>query len=288
MINWRNDKSVLLRNGSRGSTRDSDWSLRRPQTPVKPPAEPSPERRYRQPLQKERVSIGVACCRHNSTTGKYEILVILKRYSYAYNVFVHGNYNSNDNQAIIKLFNEMTVEEKLDILSLNFVQIWYRIWLDTIAHTTSYLTAKGKYESAFGSDGGVRLRSLVNKSTSAPRVWEIPKGRRKTKGEPEITCAVREFKEETGIGKNRYKLYTSAKRVSTYVDAGIKYTNIYYLAHVKNNNLMPRVNFARQEQINEISDIKWMDTDAMRYVDSTGRLAESAKHIIGFMKKRTH
>lgn len=231
--------------------------------------------------EKVKHSNGIACCRINK--GRPEILLICKRYTYAYNLFVHAKYNSNSAAALIDLFNGMTVDEKLDILSLNFTQIWYRVWLNS-AVSSNYYMAKNKFESTFLPDNGVRLRKLIAKSQSAAKIWEIPKGRKKNKNEPEINCAIREFTEETGISKKSYKLYPLAYRTYSYIDAGVRYTNTYYFAFTK-YNIEPRINFGLQDQIDEICDIKWMSIEEVRFVDTTGRLEKFIRPIFSFIKK---
>ena len=231
---------------------------------------------------RHKISIGVACCRINSKS-KPEILLICKRYTYSYNIFTHAKYNSSNSAALIELFSGMTVDEKLDILSMNFAQIWYRVWLNA-PKGASYYLSKNKFESTFLLDGGARLKKLIAKSNNAAKIWEIPKGRKKNKIEPDINCAVREFFEETGVPKKSYKLF-DAKRTYSYIDAGTRYTNIYYLAFTK-HNIEPRVNFGIQEQIDEISDIRWMTIEEIRFVDDTGRLEKFAKPIFNYIKKR--
>jgi len=231
---------------------------------------------------RDRVSLGVACCRFNG--NKPEILLVCKRFTYAYNIFAHGKYNSNSNSELIALFNGMTVDEKLDILSLNFMQIWYKLWLNSSAPSANYFLAKNKFESTFAVDGGARLKKLIAKSTNSSRIWEIPKGRKKNKAEPDIHCAVREFYEETAIPKKNYKIFPWAMRTYSFVDAGVRYTNMYYLAFTK-HNIEPRVNFGLQDQVDEISDIRWMSIEEIRLIDESKRLEGFIKPIFNFMKK---
>jgi 8-oxo-dGTP pyrophosphatase MutT (NUDIX family) len=177
-----------------------------------------------------------------------------------------GKYNPNNNAEIIKLLNGMTIDEKLDLLSLNFIQIWYRLWLSTSQQSQSYFNAKNKFESSFAVDQGVRLRKLVTKSAHAERVWEIPKGRKKNRTEPDIHCAVREFGEETGVQKKNYKMFPGAKRTYSYVDENTRYTNIYYIALAK-TNVEPKIDFSITDQVSEVSDIRWMSIEDIRHID---------------------
>ncbi len=230
---------------------------------------------------KNKVSLGIACCRFNN--GRPEILLVCKRTTYAYNSFVTGNYNSANNMEIISLLNSMTVDEKLDLLSLNFNQIWYRVWLNMTKNHT-YNMAKNKFESTFLADSGRRLQKLVAKSTNSMRIWEIPKGRKKTKNEPNIHCAMREFHEETGISKKSYRIFPRAKRIYSYIDDNVRYTNIYYFAFTK-YSILPTVNFNNRDQFSEICDIRWMNMDDIAYIDTFGRLKKFIRPIFNYMKK---
>lgn len=226
-------------------------------------------------------SKGIACTRING--GRPEILLICKRFTYAYNSFVYAKYNSNDNAALITLFNGMTVDEKLDILSLNFMQIWYRVWLNSPRNTTYYVD-KNKFETTFLPDGGARLKKLISRSTSVNKIWEIPKGRKRGPNETDLQCAIREFTEETGVAKKLYKVFPWAKRTYSYLDGGTRYMNTYYIAFTK-HNFEPRINFSLQDQIDEICDIKWMNIDEIRFIDDTGRLEKFVRPIFNFVKK---
>lgn len=213
--------------------------------------------------QKCKTSLGLACFRKSK--DKLEILLICKRYTYAYNEFIHGKYHPNDTAGLIKLFSGMTMEEKIDILSLNFGQIWYRVWLNSPRHST-YFSDKNKYESTFLVDKGVKLRKLINRSKNSQRVWEMPKGRKRNKNESDLQCAIREFHEETYIPRKCYKIIPDARRKYSYVDDGIRYDNHYYMAlMIQDHNTV--VNFNCTSQIDEICDIRWMTIEEVKFID---------------------
>lgn len=236
----------------------------------------------------ERMSYGIACVRRNQS--KLEVLMVRKRHTYAYSIFVHGRYQSCDRAGIKKLFNEMTVEEKYDILSLNFNQMWYRIWLNNVNRKPNYFHAKNKYESTFVADGGALLHKLMEKTSHGSLLWELPKGHKKNKNESSVVCAVREFSEETLISKGSYRLMkhneTFASRAQTYIDDNTKYTNTYYIAYTR-HVIEPRIDFSIRQQIEEISDIAWMDIEKIRQVDSTGRLVPTIGPIFNYVRKYT-
>lgn len=77
-----------------------------------------------------RKSSGIACCRFNKATNKLEILLVKKRYTYSFAAFVFGQYNKKDEKRLKSLFNGMTLQEKIDIISLRFDMLWYKIWLE--------------------------------------------------------------------------------------------------------------------------------------------------------------
>jgi 8-oxo-dGTP pyrophosphatase MutT (NUDIX family) len=230
----------------------------------------------------ERISIGIACTRFTPTG--MEILLVKKRYTYAFNKFVNGRYRSDDRMSLIALFDCMTPDEKLDILSLNFTQIWYRIWLNNSQKISSFYSAKSKFENTFMADGGVKLKYLMSKSHKFGNlIWEIPKGRKKSKNESDIQCGLREFTEETTITKKQIKLMMDSTQYS-YISDGTKYTFIYYFALAR-INVEPQISITNKVQIGEIVEIKWMNTMAVQNVDVEGRLTKCVKKIFKFMKR---
>lgn len=231
---------------------------------------------------KIKYSTGVACCRvHN---GRPEILMVRKRYTYAYNTFVHGMYDAANADALRELFNRMTTDEKHDILSLNFNQMWYRVWLH-MPPNNNYYQSRGRFESAWLRDQGARLRRLIAGSSNGNCVWEIPKGRKKNPKEPDIICACREFQEETGMKKKYYKVYPETKCRFSFADDGTNYVNNYYIAITRMQGDM-RVNFGIQDQIDEVGDIRWMGIEDVRGIDTHRRLESFVRRIFKYVKKQ--
>ena len=238
------------------------------------------------PQKKNVTSYGVICCRINNTSNHVETLLISKRYTYEYFEFVQGKKftigKKIPTNVIMSMLNKMTLDEKMDILSLNFDQMWYRIWLTENKHAT-YFQSKTKFEQIFLADDGEWLKSLISKSTNSDRIWEIPKGR-KNKNEPDINCAVREFGEETNIEKKYYKIYPNLKRSYTFEDAGVIYTFTYFLA-ITRRVIRPQVDLKNMQQLIEINDIRWVDLNTIKILDTTGRLAPFLAPIFKMIKK---
>lgn len=262
------NNSYVLINKSSMATNKLEW--RKPK--------PKPIREMR-----EKISLGIALCRMDNESLKPQILLICKRYTYAYNQFIHGHYDATDDINIKQLFNEMTFEEKIDLISLNFQQIWHRVWINKTFNRKSFLLAKTKFDNTFGSDNGTRLRKLLDKCTHADRIWEIPKGRKLNRSESDTHCAIREFYEETCIDKCSYKLLNNDMSY-TYVDDNVKYVNIYQLA-IAVEDITPTINFESQTQVDEISEIRWMDIDQIKFVDTSGRLFKFTRALFKRLKK---
>jgi 8-oxo-dGTP pyrophosphatase MutT (NUDIX family) len=236
-----------------------------------------------------KTSIGVILCRRNVKTGHPEALLAHKRYTYAFAEFVHGRYargRAGSNAAlrcVAPLFDYMTREELFDILSLNFEQMWYRIWL-TLDNRDLYNKKCAKFQSTFmRDDGGAALRRLVMLArANGVLLWEVPRGRRLNAREADILCATRELHEETGVEKSEYRFLPGIKRRVSYVSAGTRYTCAYYVA-LANPHLANAVSYddptrPTLREINlmaEVSEVRWHDIERIRLIDSADSRLES-------------
>ena len=169
-------------------------------------------------------------CRERSGSNVPEIVLIKKRFTYSFSVFVQGAYKK-DNKSLLKLFNGMAMHEKAEILRMDFGALWRYYYMDN-DYNRSFNRSKMKYNSLI-ADGGTRLRKLIHGSSNSPSIWEIPKGK-KEPFETEMDAAIREFREETGIQPDTFALMWNAEPlVYTYSDQGVTYHNKYYLASLQ-------------------------------------------------------
>ena len=209
-----------------------------------------------------------------------------------------GYYNKRDDKHIRLLFNGMTTAEKVDILSMRFDHMWYRAMMYypdftsintdriTKSNINAYVKKKSKFESSFMVDGGRKLRSMMNDTHNSTLVWEIPKGR-KDKDEVTIDCAMREFKEETGIGSQSYMVISSLTPINeSYINMGTTYVNKFFIAHTNMQDDV-NINFSTNQQPSEIDDIKWMGIQDIKYIDPTGRLTRQVSNILNIFKLYT-
>lgn len=242
-------------------------------------------------------SYGIILCKINNITNKLEVLLVHKRYTYAYSMFVHGKYTKpniwpkTSMQFIINLLSQMTLEELLDIWSLDFKQMWYRIWLNTNCDTDLYKRKCSKFCVSFiKNDNGAYLRSLIQQVRNYNFLhWEVPKGRAKNIQETNLACAIREIKEETGLNKIDYTIIPNVKRYVNYVSLGTRYVCTYYIAIINPNIRYFNTSILHSiSNLTEISETKWFDIDKLRIVDDHKKHLESLiKPAFKLVKKFT-
>jgi 8-oxo-dGTP pyrophosphatase MutT (NUDIX family) len=218
-----------------------------------------------------KVSVGIILCRKNPLTLRPEVLLAHKRYTYAYAEFIHGRYSRLAAKNIISMLESMTRDELFDILSLNFEQMWYRIWL-THSNKELYTKKYAKFYTTFmRDDGGKALKNQIMMTQArGTLLWEVPKGRKINSRETDIICATRELCEETGIEKKDYKILPGVKKKVCFINSGTKYKYVYYLAianpHISSLNITNN-SFRDINHMAEISEIKWHDIERIRLID---------------------
>ena len=246
-------------------------------------------------------SYGLICLRHMPNIG-IQILMIKKSVTYHFCEFVAGHYSKKNDTHLINLFANMTYNEKIDILSLKFPTMWYRIYKEypdnnflqsgPSSWVSAYIKKRNKFDRTFIiDDNGKHLKHLIASSPNAETPWEFPKGRENNSDERHINVAIREFTEETAVDESAYQvLWHLSPYVETYNDFGTTYQNVYYYA-VANSNWEPKVKFYDKKQINEIADIGWVskkDLKTMRLDPITyKRLNKTFEKIIAKYKNYT-
>jgi 8-oxo-dGTP pyrophosphatase MutT (NUDIX family) len=205
-------------------------------------------------------SYGIICIKKHLNETKF--LMIKKAITYHFAEFVNGHYKKKNESHLSKLFNGMTYNEKMDILSFNFDNLWYRIYRqfpDKIQNNkliSFYHNKKNKFENTFLHDQKL-LRKIISNTTNTDTLWEFPKGR-SNNDEKNINTAIREFTEETGINEDKIKIiWSMTPYVETYKDFGMTYQNIYYYAEAI-DEWEPKINFLNNCQISEVSNVAWI------------------------------
>lgn len=178
--------------------------------------------------------------------NEYEYLMIRRKHSFGYIDFMRGNYDVNNLFQIQGLIDEMSMEEKQNILTIPFEKLSTHMWSKNRDFTNA-ISKKKKLEEHH------LLHKMIHESTTKwmETEWEFPKGRKNDLEETDLHCAIREFQEETGITINIIEnmLFPFEE---TFVGTNLKsYKHKYFLGIITTNvNL---TNFQRSE----VSNLQW-------------------------------
>jgi len=205
-------------------------------------------------------SIGIIGIKFNDILQEYQYLLIQRKDSLGYVDFIRGKYNINNIEYIKNIVNEMTHDEKINIITKEFDVLWNELWGKEI------LGSKYMHEKTISRDKLQILRSgliIQGKSVTLKDIvlnsktnwnepeWGFPKGRRNYQ-ESDYTTGIREFVEETGIPKNKINLLQNVCQYEeTFTGSNFKsYTHKYFLAVIADHNL-------QNYQQSEVGNIGW-------------------------------
>lgn len=200
------------------------------------------------------ISYGVICYRMfydpitNSVCPKY--LMVQRKDSLCYVEFIRGKYELNHKDYIMRLFQHMTNEERENIRANNFETLWNSMWCrdgngqgntrnfnrecKEAAEKFAALTRGYTIRNADTNDSiFFDLTYILTNTTSLynETEWGFPKGRRNI-NEDDITCAIREFREESGIQPRHIRISRDIKPLEEVFTGSnrIRYKHVYYVA----------------------------------------------------------
>ena len=202
------------------------------------------------------------------------ILMIRRKDSMSYAEFMRGKYDPTDTPYLSKLIKNMTIKEQAAIVSEPFEVLWKCLWNDDRT-SSDYSISRDKFNSLN------RFELMVNNiSPYTEPEWGFPKGRR-MRSESDIACAIREFGEETNIPREAYSVLKNIVLEETFTGLnGIPYRHIYYVALLKNPELIDLKQKFTPMQRREISGIGWKsftEADALirpHHVERHGMLTQ--------------
>ena len=175
--------------------------------------------------------------------GKY--LMIKRRKTLGYVDFMRGRYTKST-AYISNLIDEMTVQEKKDLLEHDFTRLSHDMW-----HAYHEEPAAREKFNEIKRDG--TLQRLISESTTSwqTQEWGFPKGRRNS-NESEISCALREYEEETGYDKHSVSIVRNLLPFEEiFIGSNYKaYKHKYYVGFGQPKTL-------RKFQETEVSELKW-------------------------------
>ena len=188
---------------------------------------------------------------------KVKILMVRRKYSLNYVEFIRGKWDTNKDE-VIKKFQLMTKDELKRIKTIAFTDLWNDLWKETAKHKMyikEYNTAKLKFGILVENNFYNLLDNDYSITEYTEPEWGFPKGR-KNNLEPNLTCAIREFTEETNMDISKMHIM---ERLNCMEEEFIgtnnkRYRHIYYLA---NSEEEYDLSIDSDYQVNEIGDIKW-------------------------------
>lgn len=208
-------------------------------------------------------------------SDKLEFLMIQRKDTLGYIEFMRGKYNISNTDYIQSLFNQMTNDELERIETVDFESLWNSLWDYQISrqYKQEYDNALEKYELLkIGGNDEIPVKKLSEYIETAGREWitpewGFPKGRRSLR-ESEITCALREFGEETGLTESQCVIIKNLLPLEENFLGGnrIHYRHRYFLAYCRQNTQV-KIEASNKIMNREISDIKWVAfNDAMNLI----------------------
>lgn len=191
--------------------------------------------------------------------------MIRRKDSIGYTDFIRGKYKFQLD-SLLTIINIMTIEEKKKILSYDFKKLWNELWIyNSNRFEKEYDRAYNKNlnlltNGIIHNDKKISLKEIILLSNTnfTELEWGFPKGKR-NKNEKDIDAAIREFKEETNIDNNFYKLIKIKPIIEDYIGSdNKKYRHIYYLAQlnpntnisIDNNNYFQKTEISKIELLN--------------------------------------
>ena len=208
--------------------------------------------------------------------NNFQFLLIKRKDSLAFAEFVSVKYNIKDTEYIKKLLSNMTKDEVLFLKNtINPDDIWNKLWVCKKSKNkiNEYLKNKKKLNSIIHgtiNKENTDLKTLINSinTNREEPEWGFPKGRRFIK-ESDLSCAIREFCEETDINKNNINILKNISPIEeTFIGSNnILYKHVYYIAELK-NDVSLTINLNNVNQFSEIGDIKWFSyNDAIEKIE---------------------
>ena len=163
--------------------------------------------------------------------GDVNVLMIRRKDSMSFAEFMRGKYDAENGEYVARLIKNMTLKEQANVASEQFETLWRSLWGDD-RMSTDFAISRDKFNRL---DRYSLVRDNLSEYTEPE--WGFPKGRR-TRGESDLDCALREFAEETNIPRNAFTVLKNIALEETFVGLNtIRYRHVYYIAPVSYTHL---------------------------------------------------
>lgn len=233
------------------------------------------------------ISYGIICYKlfydqhTNSIYPRY--LMVQRKDSLCYVEFIRGKYSLNNKAYIMKLFSNMTGKERSKIYSSSFDSLWNEMWCrgnSKDEHNTRNFNKECKesnekfdrlkegyaIKSEDGNTSYINMEMLLNSTEPiySETEWGFPKGRRNI-NEDDVSCAIREFREETGIAIKDIRINKDIKPLEEVFTGSnnIRYKHVYYIARYYNTQYTSKQSRPQLYdpdncvQTKEVKDVQW-------------------------------
>lgn len=231
------------------------------------------------------ISYGVICFQliidpeTNTKTPKY--LMVQRKDSLSYVEFIRGKYNIKSKGYIMNMFTLMTEDEREGIATKTFEALWQEMWCKSITDESKtfskefkeasdkfQLLKKGYFIKSGEHIQFFDINYIITNSSSRynETEWGFPKGRRNI-NEGDVNCALREFREETGIPQKSVQLCNNYIKPLEEVFSGsnnVRYKHVYYIAKMNVTSQFAQsvtIDPKNKQQCKEIRNISWFDYD---------------------------
>ncbi len=220
-------------------------------------------------------------------TKKIQLLMIRRKDTYGFIEIMRGKYNIYNRPYMQKMIDIMTMDEKKRILKDDFTTLWTNLWGEkffTTKFNEEEQMARNKLdtlrEGILVSQNSVfKLSDLIRNSTTnyEEQEWGFPKGKRSFQ-ENDLTCAMREFEEETEIPSQMLRLVENCIPFEEiFMGTNFKtYKHLYYLAMLSDDydeHGLIELEDGEIKQRNhtgilnpEVSKVAWKDIDECNYI----------------------
>jgi len=208
------------------------------------------------PSKQPITSVGVIPFTINKETREIKYLMIQRKHSVGFVDLVRGKYVLHNKVQILSLLSVMTNAEHSRLLTEDFGTLWREMWggtEDPIARDKLQHLAKGVMTSYNFYTLSDCIKEIQHKWTQND--WGFPKGR-KNFNESDLTCAMREFVEETGVNETLLSIITNiVPYEEIFTGSNFKsYKHKYYLGYIENGEKTVNLSGFQRE---EVGNMEW-------------------------------
>jgi len=224
-------------------------------------------------------SVGVIVYRSSDNDIKNtinpEYLLIRRKDTIGYVEFMRGKYNIHSKMYLLNIISEMTNDEKTRLLTETFDFLWNKLWGNDIRnqYRSEEKNSRDKFESLKNgivlNNDDYSLETLINEANKIHQweetEWGFPKGRHNNQ-EKDLSCALREFEEETGISRSNINIiHNIIPFEEIFTGSNYKsYKHKYYVAYMNND-----IEIMNSYQHTEVSKMEWKSYEsAMKLIRS--------------------